>query len=99
MKFYGQRRKAEGSRIKDNEGGLGFSLVPFAVRPAPISYASFLGISEAWHLDIFHQPLRSQVFDSPVVKFSQKWCAPNLDVWALMQRENLAGRCSGPVMY
>jgi hypothetical protein len=27
-------------------------------------YASFLGISEALHLDIFHQPLRSQFFDS-----------------------------------
>ena len=26
-------------------------------------YASFLGISEALHLDIFHQPLRSQFFD------------------------------------
>ncbi|KPK29085.1 MAG: hypothetical protein AMK69_07885 [Nitrospira bacterium SG8_3] len=59
MKFNGQRRKAQGPRIKDNEGGLGFSLVPFAVRPAPDSYASFLGISEALHLDIFHQPLIS----------------------------------------
>jgi hypothetical protein len=27
-------------------------------------YASFLGISEALHLDIFHQPLRSRFFDS-----------------------------------
>ncbi len=27
-------------------------------------YASFLGISEALHLDIFHQPLRSLFFDS-----------------------------------
>jgi hypothetical protein len=27
-------------------------------------YASFLGISEALHLDIFHQPLRSWFFDS-----------------------------------
>ncbi len=27
-------------------------------------YASFLGISEALHLDIFHQPLRCRVFDS-----------------------------------
>jgi hypothetical protein len=26
-------------------------------------YASFLGISEALHLDIFHQPLRSRFFD------------------------------------
>ena len=26
-------------------------------------YASFLGISEALHLDVFHQPLRSQLFD------------------------------------
>jgi hypothetical protein len=44
MKFHGQRRKAQGSRIKDNEGDLGFSLAPFAVRPAPDAYASFLGI-------------------------------------------------------
>ena len=28
-------------------------------------YASFLGISEALQLDIFHQPLRSWFFDSP----------------------------------
>jgi small-conductance mechanosensitive channel len=27
-------------------------------------YASFLGISEALHVDIFHQPLRSGIFDS-----------------------------------
>ena len=27
-------------------------------------YASFVGISEALHLDIFHQPLRSRFFDS-----------------------------------
>ena len=36
-------------------------------------YASFLGISEALHLGIFHQPHRSQFFDSlntifPIVK-------------------------------
>jgi hypothetical protein len=29
-------------------------------------YASFLGISEALHLDIFHQPLRNRFFDSLV---------------------------------
>jgi hypothetical protein len=29
-------------------------------------YASFLGISEALHLDIFHQPLRGRFFDSLV---------------------------------
>jgi hypothetical protein len=27
-------------------------------------YASFLGISEALHLDIFHQPLAKRFFDS-----------------------------------
>ncbi len=27
-------------------------------------YASFLGISEALHMDIFHQPLRRRFFDS-----------------------------------
>jgi len=30
-------------------------------------HASFLGISEALHLDIFHQPLRSQFFDSFII--------------------------------
>jgi hypothetical protein len=29
-------------------------------------YASFLGISEALHLDIFHQPRRSWFLDSPI---------------------------------
>ncbi len=29
-------------------------------------YTSFLGISEALHLDIFHQPLTSRFFDSLV---------------------------------
>jgi hypothetical protein len=33
-------------------------------------YASFLGISEALQLDIFHQPLRSEFFDSPYVQVS-----------------------------
>jgi hypothetical protein len=31
-------------------------------------YASFLGISEALHLDIFHQPRRGRFFDSIVYK-------------------------------
>jgi hypothetical protein len=31
-------------------------------------YASFLGISEALHLDIFHQPLRSRFFYSLVYR-------------------------------
>jgi hypothetical protein len=41
--------------------------------PHPVSlrrtslYASFLGISEALHMDIFHQPPRSQFFDSLTV--------------------------------
>jgi hypothetical protein len=34
-------------------------------------YASFLGISEALHLDIFHQPLRKRSFDSLIVEFQQ----------------------------
>jgi hypothetical protein len=50
--------EAQGSRIKDNKGAPGFSLVPFAVRPAPDTYASFLGISEALYLDLFEQPVR-----------------------------------------
>ncbi len=36
---------------------------PSSLRRTPM-YASFLGISEALHLDIFHQPLRSRFFDS-----------------------------------
>ncbi len=31
-------------------------------------YASFLGISEALHLDVFHQPLRSRFSDSLVLQ-------------------------------
>jgi hypothetical protein len=30
-------------------------------------YASFLGISEALHMDIFHQPLKRRFFDSLVI--------------------------------
>jgi hypothetical protein len=30
-------------------------------------YASLLGISEALHMDIFHQPLRNTFFDSLVI--------------------------------
>jgi hypothetical protein len=44
-------------------------------------YASFLGISEALHLDIFHQPLRSRFFDSFRISlwavkevFSESYC-------------------------
>jgi predicted nucleic acid-binding protein len=32
-------------------------------------YASFLGISKALHLDVFHQPLRSRVFESLAIGF------------------------------
>jgi hypothetical protein len=60
MEFNGEWLKAQGSWIKKDDGGLRFSLVPFALRPVPDSYASFLGISEALHMDIFHQPLRSR---------------------------------------
>jgi hypothetical protein len=28
------------------------------------TYASFLGISEALHLEVFHQPLKNRFFDS-----------------------------------
>ena len=31
-------------------------------------YASFLGISEALHLDIFHQPPRNRIFDSIIIR-------------------------------
>ncbi len=36
---------------------------PSSLRHTPM-YASFLGISEALHMDIFHQPLRTRFFDS-----------------------------------
>ncbi len=39
-------------------------------------YASFLGIAEALHLDIFHQPLRSWFFDSLNRKTTQKTHKP-----------------------
>jgi len=35
-------------------------------------YASFLGISEALHLAIFHQPLMSRFFDSLVCNLSTR---------------------------
>jgi hypothetical protein len=35
-------------------------------------YASFLGISEALQLGIFHQPLRGRFFDSLKGKFTAK---------------------------
>jgi hypothetical protein len=34
-------------------------------------YASFLGISEALHVDIFHQPLKNLFFDSLVYRVGQ----------------------------
>jgi nickel transport protein len=36
-------------------------------------YASFLGISEALHLDIFHQPHKSRFFDSLVISSQRFW--------------------------
>jgi hypothetical protein len=38
---------------------------PSSLRRTPM-YASLLGISEALHLDIFHQPLRKRFFESLV---------------------------------
>ncbi len=35
-------------------------------------YASFLGISEALHMDIFHQSLRSRFFDSLFIGLNPK---------------------------
>jgi hypothetical protein len=52
------------------EGLMALSKVEGLRYPHPSSlrrtslYASFLGISEALHMDIFHQPLRSRFFDS-----------------------------------
>jgi hypothetical protein len=51
------------------EGLMALSKVEGLRYPHPSSlrrtsvYASFLGISEALHMDIFHQPLRSRFFD------------------------------------
>jgi len=49
-------------------------LVPCALRPVPESYASFLGTSEALHLNIFHQPLGNRFFDSLVNAFRSLYC-------------------------
>jgi hypothetical protein len=48
-----QRRSIEGLRYPH----------PSSLRRTTM-YALFLGISEALHMDIFHQPLRSWFFDS-----------------------------------
>ncbi|MGD9041516.1 MAG: hypothetical protein PVH82_17880, partial [Desulfobacteraceae bacterium] len=52
------------------------SLVPPGRRPSGPEalrrtslYASFLGISEALHMDIFHQPLRKRFFAVLVIGF------------------------------
>jgi len=50
--------------------------LPSAVLPsslvtaAYVMYASLLGISEALHLDIFHQPHRNRFFDSLAIDHS-----------------------------
>ena len=49
-------------RLSENAHLLRY-LYPSSLRRTSI-YASFLGISEALHLDIFHQPLRSRFFDN-----------------------------------
>ena len=45
-----------GRRAQGNEKII-FSFEPCALCLKPLAYASFLGISEALHLDIFKQPL------------------------------------------
>ena len=42
-------------------------------------YASFLGISEALHLDIFHQPLRNRFLDSLNGSLHKIQCSKNAD--------------------
>jgi hypothetical protein len=41
-------------------------------------YASFLGISEALHMDIFRQPLRSRFFDSMIIALQDKPLQPGV---------------------
>jgi len=36
-------------------------------------YASFLGTSEALHMDIFHQPLRNRFFDSLAKRLEKRY--------------------------
>jgi len=54
--------KVEGLTVLSKVEGLRYPY-PSSLRRTSM-YASFLGISEALHLDIFHQPLRSRFFDS-----------------------------------
>jgi hypothetical protein len=63
-------RQAHGPE-QSRRAALPSSLVPPGRRPSGPEalrrtsvYASFLGISEALHMDIFHQPLRSSFFES-----------------------------------
>ena len=56
--------KVEGLMALSKVAGLRYPH-PWSLRRTSM-YASFLGISEALHLAIFHQPLRSRVFDSLV---------------------------------
>jgi hypothetical protein len=50
-------------------------------------YASFLGISEALHLDIFHQPFRSRFFDYLFSGLKSPWAKRHF----LGGAENLPG--------
>ena len=71
-------------------------------------YASFLGISEALHMDIFHQPLRNRFFDSlsgrsppscggyPNLKDSNILVFSNKRVKALDGLSGVLGRCQKP---
>jgi hypothetical protein len=50
------------SRLSENAHLLHYPHPPSLRRT--FLYASFLGISEALHMDIFHQPLRNGLFDN-----------------------------------
>jgi hypothetical protein len=54
--------KVEGLTVLSKVEGLRYPS-PSSLRRRSM-YASILGISEALHMDIFHQPLRSRFFDS-----------------------------------
>ncbi len=55
-----------GLRAQGNEKNFS-CLEPCALCLMPLAYASLLGISEALHLDIFHQPHRNRFFYSLAV--------------------------------
>jgi hypothetical protein len=66
---YAERYKVYGRKSYrlENKSIFGAYPIPQTVYRTPFAYASLLGISEALHMNIFHQPLRNRLFDSLVI--------------------------------